>query len=523
MKHLRPLIIALFILPMIFGCKEKINYIHMATPLVDQHPELSDYLLGQNLPEGFEFTADLEMADFVLSYHELLTSPVEFMRYRGDQVLVKRVPHVPALPFWSPVRDVTLDSISQKLPQGPILSPKKEDETKSATLMSYLDLSLPWKAVTVEEMYPDNREYPFIQYGYITQRPQSLKPAKKLSKGEILRGEKFLNWYIDSTESWLTNNPLPHELPPVTYLGGVGDIMPGRGVDSLLRSENGVNKVFKDVLPILQKQDYLMGNLETAITYSKESWPKAYNFKVSPTVLGPLKEAGFDYFSLTNNHIFDYQIPGFKDTLTNLEKYGIATSGAGMNLEEARKPTEIVVNERVSLRVLSLGAYPNEGSKFRGARDAAATEDNPGVLWNSPENRAYLKEILADEEHFSVLIIHGGYEWANVPNKEVMDLYHSFADYGADLILAHHPHVLQGMEWYNDCLIAYSLANFIFPGMELTEFGEETLVLSAGIVDNQIKYLDFYPVEIDLKTISLEHEKIGDRFIELTMELYEEK
>jgi poly-gamma-glutamate synthesis protein (capsule biosynthesis protein) len=107
---------------------------------------------------------------------------------------------------------------------------------------------------------------------------------------------------------------------------------------------------------------------------------------------------------------------------------------------------------------------------------------------------------------FDIVMIHGGFEWHTEPSRAQVALYRSFVDAGADLVLGHHSHVVQGLEAYNGGLIAYSLGNFVFPGMYLTEYGEESVLLKVGVVDGNIRYVEPIPVRIDHQLLSLDRE-----------------
>jgi len=187
------------------------------------------------------------------------------------------------------------------------------------------EISLPEKAIAVEGLYPDDHNYPlkvkteaiFVNY------KNKGKKSEKIEK-IILSLEEIANVNLVQEK--------------ITWISFTGDIMPGRGVSRLLSSDNGLKKVFNDTLEILQKSDIAIGNLEGAVTNKSEKLEKSFNFKFDPSVLVYLKEAGFKYLYVTNNHSFDYGEEGFIDTLLNFKKANIATSGAGADITEAIAP-----------------------------------------------------------------------------------------------------------------------------------------------------------------------------------------
>lgn len=296
--------------------------------------------------------------------------------------------------------------------------------------------------------------------------------------------------------------------------------MPGRGFGELLLVPEGVDKALGDVAALLSTPDLLIGNLETAVTESKEAVKKSYNFKVSEDVLDAVVALGFDFFHLANNHGWDYGEAGFRDTLDAVNRIGAGYSGAGLDLEGARFAWETETHDGRRIRVLSLGAYFTERNGFDGASTAAAGEGKPGVLWDSPENEDFIRSVLVRDDAFTVVTVHGGYEWEDEPRDDMKALYRRYVDWGADLVLAHHPHVLQGMEFYGGGLIAYSLGNFIFPGMAGWYTGEETGVLDLRLYDGRIVGVDFHPIRIDdTRLRRAEGEGITKRFWEMSAEL----
>ena len=289
----------------------------------------------------------------------------------------------------------------------------------------------------------------------------------------------------------------------IIWFGAVGDIMPARGVqDILISDKKGMEKIFSDTLPLLQGFDLLAGNLEGPVTYSKAAIKKAYNFKFRHRVLGKLEKAGFDYLSAVNNHCYDFDEQGFLDTLKNLNLYKIKTSGAGKNLSEALEPALFRI-KGTDFRILSLADYPAEKDKFEGKKETQASEKKPGILWPSEAVFKAVKK-MSEKEGVSVVMVHGGFEWQNQPAESQKKLYRKLADTGADIVIGSHPHVLQPVETWNSSLIIYSLGNFVFPGMDETEYGEESMILSIGFYEGKALYINYIPVSINGKYLSLD-------------------
>lgn len=124
-------------------------------------------------------------------------------------------------------------------------------------------------------------------------------------------------------------SPPPGAATQIAWIEAVGDIMPARGVDRALIARGGLERVFGDTLALLRGSGFLLGNLESSAASSGTAQDKSYTFRFLPDAVGALKQAGFSYLSLANNHTFDFGLPGFLQTLAALSTWKIMTSGAG--------------------------------------------------------------------------------------------------------------------------------------------------------------------------------------------------
>lgn len=165
-----------------------------------------------------------------------------------------------------------------------------------------------------------------------------------------------------------------------------------------------------------------------------------------------LKELGFDLFAIANNHIADY---GSQALLNTRERLGDrCTFGAGTR-EEAY---QMLVREIQGVKY-GFVAYAENGY------GALSEDQEVGYAWVNH------KRITADLKNFKeqvdllIVQVHAGVEMVEVPIPEWRERYRKLVDSGADAVVAHHPHVLQGMEYYKEKPIFYSLGNFYFDGI----------------------------------------------------------
>ncbi|MGI0530680.1 CapA family protein [Treponema socranskii] len=286
------------------------------------------------------------------------------------------------------------------------------------------------------------------------------------------------------------------------FIASVGDIMVARGVQEILIGRpDGLETVFGNTLSVLQKNDITIGNLEGVVTASKNNAVKTYTFRFDEKVLPHLKNAGFDYLMQANNHAYDFGEEGFKDTLAAFEKYGIPTSGAGRNADEAKRFYHKTVGD-TTFAIISCGAFPVERSGFNGKTTATATDTRAGILWQSDELLESVKKE-KDAGAFVIVNVHGGEEYRFTPTQSQRRFYEALCSAGADVIFGSHPHVLQSVEWYGKSLIVYSLGNFLFNGMEGMPGATESEIVRLGIVDKRIAYCEIYKAELKGKTVTL--------------------
>ena len=207
----------------------------------------------------------------------------------------------------------------------------------------------------------------------------------------------------------------------------------------------------------IELADFASVNLETQLSKNalSDRLPKSVTFYSPPELAATLKWAGFDYVALGNNHMFDYQDEGLRSTFKVLDRSGLLYSGAGFDDESARRPVVADVGG-AKHALLSYVGWPGTFSPSQ-----AAEKDKGGAALGD------IKVIASDlqsmrEDMTAILQLHAGLEYAAYPAvSERTTLRQAVVD-GADIVMGHHAHVLQGFEIYQDRLIAYSLGNFLF-------------------------------------------------------------
>jgi len=247
-----------------------------------------------------------------------------------------------------------------------------------------------------------------------------------------------------------------------------GDVMMGRryykpyfGDDVLIHHDNKLSDskaIVQYIKPYMSIADYAAVNLETQIADKKpaERAPKSVTFFSQPETLDALTWAGIDYVSLGNNHTYDYMDSGLESTLNYLNQSMLGHSGAGKSEKSALKAhTATIKNNNLAM----LGYVGWEGSANP---TQTANSEHGGAAYGSMKNiLASVGEQVA-KNYVTIVQYHGSQEYANNPTGVTEQRLKSALDAGAALAIAHHPHVTQGLELYNNKLIAYSMGNFVF-------------------------------------------------------------
>jgi len=241
-------------------------------------------------------------------------------------------------------------------------------------------------------------------------------------------------------------------------LGAVGDIMLGGELLEYMDGE-GVDCAhpFEKVEELFNKFDAVFCNLECALFKSGPKRSENWIVYSPPESITALKQINCDIVSLGNNHITDYGSEGLIDTKKFLENDGIKTVGAGKNQKNAHKG---VILEKKGIKIGFL-AYT---SSKEHVHSIIATESSAGCVSYEDLHKVQ-KDVEEIKKNADIICVslHWGHQYFSYPSPEQIEIAHQIIDFGCDIIIGHHPHVVQGAEEYNNGIIVYSLGNFFFP------------------------------------------------------------
>ena len=199
----------------------------------------------------------------------------------------------------------------------------------------------------------------------------------------------------------------------------------------------GPEYFLKNVRSIFEEDDLTIVNMEGTLTEETTRVDKQFAFKGDPEYVKILTSSSVEAANVANNHSHDYGEKSFQDTVQTLEENGIKTFGYD----------DVAVLEVKGIRVGMFGIYE--------------LDDHLERIPQVKQDIAKLKDHNVD---IIVAVFHWSNELVTVPDENQVTLAHLAIDEGADVVVGHHPHVVQGIDEYKGKTIAYSLGNFCFGG-----------------------------------------------------------
>jgi len=275
----------------------------------------------------------------------------------------------------------------------------------------------------------------------------------------------------------------PH---PLMQISAVGDVMLAGRLAGVIE-RYGADYPFAATSSLLKSVDLALANLEAPFTDLGSRFAgKQFTFRVSPAWGKALAGAGIDVVTLANNHILDYGCDGLAQTEQVLRDLDIAFCGAGSNRERACSATVV---SRFGVRTAFLGysmTYPEDF--WAGPESCGTCFPTPGLM----------REGIAQARESADLVVvsfHWSAEKRTRPKPYQIEYAHRAIDLGADLVIGHHPHVLQGFELYKGRLIAYSLGNYVFGSLSRT--ARTSVILQVMLSPAGLQIARLVPICVD--------------------------
>jgi len=335
-------------------------------------------------------------------------------------------------------------------------------------VMDWADMPATHRALRVDGLRPSDPDYPL-------QQPWSLVTAPGY--------EAAVSELAPALGALLEEEPLAH-------LVAVGDVMLDRALGEVIRAGD-LGYPFAEVTSLLIPADLAVGNMESALGDQGTPVNKGYTFRAPPEAAQTLSMAGFDLLSLANNHALDYGPQALQQGMDLLHQQDIATVGAGSDLASAHQPYIRQVNG-LTLAFLAYVHVPVEVRGFN-TQTWTATANHPGLAWADPVQIQADVSAACQRADLVIVLLHSGYESVSKPSPPQITAAHAAIDAGANLVIGHHAHVLQGIEFYRDGVIAYGLGNFAFEDAG----PPESTVLNVWLDSDGVRQLEFMPVILE--------------------------
>lgn len=249
-----------------------------------------------------------------------------------------------------------------------------------------------------------------------------------------------------------------------------GDVLLARNVEHLMR-QNGVAYPFQGVdFSSFAVDPYVIGNFESAVPeVHQQTKSGQIRFSVDSTHIPAVQLAGFTHFSLANNHTLDYGLAGYKNAWHTLSEAGTSPFGDPRGLSS--QSIAVIETETKTVAIIALQLLQNLPSEH----------DIQAVM-------QYADSV----SDMQILYVHWGDEYVLTNNQTQQIFAERFIRYGVDLIVGHHPHVVQNIERINDVLVFYSLGNYIFDQYDTTDT-QQGLILVLNVADEAS--VDLLPVD----------------------------
>ena len=241
-------------------------------------------------------------------------------------------------------------------------------------------------------------------------------------------------------------------------------------------NSNGTDYFLKNVKNVFTKDDLTLVNFEGTLTESTSRANKTYTFKGSKSYTKILTGSGVEAVNIANNHTKDFGETGYNDTISALKAVGILYSGY----------SKIAYKRVKGIKIAMIG------------QSALSAYSESSVI---SETKKLIKQARKKDADIVITSFHWGIEGDYYPNSKQKNIAKAAIDNGSDIVIGHHPHVLQGLSTYKGKYIAYSLGNFCFGGNSNPK-DKDTMILQATFEVNSDNDIEDTSLKVILCSLS---------------------
>ncbi len=284
---------------------------------------------------------------------------------------------------------------------------------------------------------------------------------------------------IEEDENRVSAEEIEDAVEPGLTILHFGDIMLDRNVKKQI-DKNGEDYLFGKLeeAGIFKGNDIIAANLEGSFVTKKRLTSKSIAFGFDSKLIPMLQKYGFNFFALANNHSQDMTLAGFEENKKYLREAGIDFYGEQYSVDDDALLIKEVKGKKLA---------------FIGINDTHTSVAMKRVL-------PLLEKV--KQADWRIVNVHWGEEYKPVSNQHQREFAHALIDAGADIIIGHHPHVVQEVEIYKDKPIFYSLGNFIFD-QYFSKETQEGLGIKLTLTNDRAVSARFYPLRGNLSQVEL--------------------
>lgn len=252
------------------------------------------------------------------------------------------------------------------------------------------------------------------------------------------------------------------------------------GIVNSLNSDYKQN-IIKELSNLFHTSDISIINFESPMTFDTQI-ARANSFLIPPETIEILKKSNILFANIANNHILQHGEKLFDDTIELLRNAGISIIG-----KYEKEISDTVITLELKDKKIGIAGFNERHDFINNNKYSELTKLNVLKTLEYMNNQKY---------DIKILIFHWGNEYVNIPSQSQIDMAHNFIDYGANIIVGHHSHVIQPVEIYNGGIIAYSLGNLLFDNLYSRDF-KISAVLNICINEiNELQY-KLIPIYLD--------------------------
>lgn len=241
---------------------------------------------------------------------------------------------------------------------------------------------------------------------------------------------------------------------------------------------------FRGIKQYLETSDLTFGNFETVVSGKGKKYSGYPSFNSPVEYLQALKYSGFDVLFTSNNHSMDQGADGVISTIEKVKSFGIIPIG-----------TNISPRERDSIRIVNVDGIKlglNSYSYGLNGRKLSTSKSYLVNIIDTTQIQSDIKKLISQKADLVIIYFHFGEEYSRTPSEFQKEIVNKTFNYGADIIIASHPHVIQPVEYYYNSkarikkgLVAYSLGNFF--SNQQWRYSDAGLILNIEITKNNYK------------------------------------